>query len=134
MRQGAAVSTERKASAVAPRAGDAVIVGCDSLFEFEGEAHGKPTSAEQAVGWLRRMRGEDDGGQPIALRHPLAALLQERAAAGGPDPAPLLAIEPLFGSLGQDSRLTGPVGHWLASLYASGAKATLLRAREELGF
>lgn len=50
---------ERKASAVAPRAGDAVIVGCDSLFEFEGEAHGKPTSAEQAVGWLRRMRGSE---------------------------------------------------------------------------
>jgi septum formation protein len=50
---------ERKASAVAPRAGDAVIVGCDSVFEFDGEAHGKPASAEQAVGWLRRMRGHE---------------------------------------------------------------------------
>jgi septum formation protein len=50
---------ERKASAVAPRAGDAVIIGCDSVFEFDGEAHGKPVSAEQAVGWLRRMRGDE---------------------------------------------------------------------------
>jgi septum formation protein len=50
---------ERKASAVAPRAGDAVIVGCDSVFEFHGEPHGKPTSAEQAIGWLRRMRGDE---------------------------------------------------------------------------
>jgi septum formation protein len=50
---------ERKATAVAPRAGDAVIVGCDSVFEFDGEAHGKPASAAQAVGWLRRMRGHE---------------------------------------------------------------------------
>ena len=84
--------------------------------------------------WMRRIRGEDEAGQPIVLRHPLAALLQERAEAGGPDPAPLLAIEPLFGAMGRDGRLAGPVGHWLASLYASGTKATLLRAREELRF
>jgi septum formation protein len=50
---------QRKASAVAPRAGDAVIVGCDSVFEFHGEPHGKPTSAEQATGWLRQMRGDE---------------------------------------------------------------------------
>jgi septum formation protein len=50
---------ERKASAVAPRAGDAVIIGCDSVFEFNGEAHGKPASADQAVRWLRRMRGNE---------------------------------------------------------------------------
>lgn len=50
---------ERKASAVAPRAGDALIVGCDSVFEFDGEAHGKPASADQAVDWLRRMRGDE---------------------------------------------------------------------------
>jgi septum formation protein len=50
---------ERKASAVAPRAGDALIIGCDSVFEFNGEAHGKPASADQAVNWLRRMRGNE---------------------------------------------------------------------------
>ena len=50
---------ERKASVVAPRAGDAVVIGCDSVFEFEGEPHGKPASAAQAVDWLRRMRGHE---------------------------------------------------------------------------
>jgi len=84
--------------------------------------------------WMRRVRGEDEAGQPIDILHPLATLLRERAAAGGADPAPLLAIEPLFGDLGHDSRLAGPVGRWLASLYERGSRATLLRAKEELGF
>jgi septum formation protein len=50
---------ERKASAVAARAGDALVIGCDSVFEFQGEPHGKPASAEQAVDWLSRMRGNE---------------------------------------------------------------------------
>jgi septum formation protein len=50
---------ERKASAVATRAGDALVIGCDSVFEFQGEPHGKPASAEQAVDWLSRMRGNE---------------------------------------------------------------------------
>lgn len=84
--------------------------------------------------WLRRMRGEDEAGHPIDIRHPMAALLRERAIAGGPDPAPALAIEPLFGAAGQDPRLAVPTGRWLASLYERGSRATLLRAREELAF
>jgi septum formation protein len=48
---------ERKADAVAPRAGDAVVVACDSLFEFESRVHGKPESLDEARGWLRSMRG-----------------------------------------------------------------------------
>ncbi len=51
------VLAERKAEAVSPRAGDAVVVGCDSLFEFEGRVHGKPASAAEARDWLRSMRG-----------------------------------------------------------------------------
>ena len=84
--------------------------------------------------WLRRVRGEDETGQKLEVIHPLAPLLEERARAGGPDPVPLLSIEPLFGELGRDPRLSGPVGEWLASLYAVGAKATLARARSQLGF
>lgn len=84
--------------------------------------------------WLRRVRGEDESGRPLEVVHPMAALLRERALAGGPDPASLLSIEPLFGRLGGDPRLTGPVAHWLAALYRDGARATLDRAREELGF
>ncbi len=84
--------------------------------------------------WMRRVRGEDEAGQPIDVRHPLAALLRERAIAGGADPTPLLAIEPLFGDLGQDPRLAEPVGRWLASLYAQGSLRTMQEARDKRAF
>ena len=54
-----AVLAERKAQAVADRAGDAVVVGCDSMLEFEGRPLGKPASTAQAAGWLRSMRGRN---------------------------------------------------------------------------
>ncbi|MBV8399054.1 MAG: mannitol dehydrogenase family protein [Acetobacteraceae bacterium] len=84
--------------------------------------------------WLRRVRGEDEQGQPIDVRHPLAALLREKAIEGGSDPRPLLGIEPLFGELGNDARLIGPVTGWLSSLYEVGSSRTLERAAQELGF
>jgi mannitol 2-dehydrogenase len=84
--------------------------------------------------WLCRMRGHDDLGQPIEVRHPMVSLLRERAAAGGPDPRPLLGIEPLFGSLGRDPRLITPVATWLASLYQHGSLNTLRRAATQLAF
>ena len=37
--------------------GEAVVVGCDSMLEFDGRPHGKPSSADQAREWLRSMRG-----------------------------------------------------------------------------
>ncbi len=43
---------ERKARAVADRPGEAVVVGCDSMLEFDGSPHGKPSSADQARAWL----------------------------------------------------------------------------------
>ena len=84
--------------------------------------------------WLRRVRGADEQGAPLEIRHPLASLLRERAEHGGPDPAPLLAIEPLFGSLAQSPAFTAPVAHWLAALYAHGSRQTLATASETLGF
>ena len=84
--------------------------------------------------WLRRVRGEDEQGQPIDIRHPLAALLREKAAEGGPDPGPLLSITQLFGELGTDPRLAGPAGRWLASLYEIGSLRTLERAAQSLDF
>jgi septum formation protein len=47
----------RKAEAVAPRHPDALVVGCDSLLDVDGKAHGKPASAEQAIERLRGLRG-----------------------------------------------------------------------------
>ena len=80
------------------------------------------------------VRGEDEQGEPIDVRHPLAAMLRERAEEGGSDPGPLLGIRPLFGGMGADPRLSGPVGKWLASLYEVGSLRTLERAAAELGF
>ena len=37
--------------------GDLVLVACDSVLEFEGRAHGKPGSPEQAVAQWHRIRG-----------------------------------------------------------------------------
>ncbi|MBV8615712.1 MAG: mannitol dehydrogenase family protein, partial [Acetobacteraceae bacterium] len=82
--------------------------------------------------WMRRMRGVDEAGAPIEIRHPLANLLADKAAEGGGDPRPLLGIDQLFGGLGQNPHLVGAVGRWLASLYEAGSRATLQRAMAEL--
>jgi septum formation protein len=49
----------RKAEAVAPQVGDALVVGCDSLLDVDGEALGKPESARAAIARLRTMRGRE---------------------------------------------------------------------------
>ncbi len=82
--------------------------------------------------WMRRMRGTDENGERIDIRHPAADLLREKAAEGGDDPRPMLGIERLFGELARDERLVNTVGRWLASLYAVGAAETLARADREL--
>ncbi|WP_270936214.1 mannitol dehydrogenase family protein [Falsiroseomonas oryzae] len=84
--------------------------------------------------WMRRMRGVDEAGAPIALGHPMAAELWARAEAGGADPAPLLAMEALFGGLGREPRLVAPLRRWLGLLYERGSAATLVHAARELGF
>jgi mannitol-1-phosphate/altronate dehydrogenase len=78
--------------------------------------------------WLRRVRGEDERGATIPVRHPLADILRQKAIEGGPDPGPLLSIRPLFGELGDDRLLVEPVGGWLQRLYGAGIQATLNEA------
>ncbi len=48
-----------KAEAVAslPAADGALVIGCDSVFEFDGEAHGKPYTADVARERMLRMSG-----------------------------------------------------------------------------
>jgi septum formation protein len=48
---------ERKADAVATRVGDAIVVGCDSMFEIGGVRRGKPRSADEALAWAIAGRG-----------------------------------------------------------------------------
>ena len=47
----------RKAMAVAPAQPDSLVLGCDSVLDLDGEAHGKPADAAEAVERWRRMRG-----------------------------------------------------------------------------
>jgi mannitol-1-phosphate/altronate dehydrogenase len=84
--------------------------------------------------WLRRVRGQDEQGSAIDVRHPLAAELRAKAIEGGPDPRPLLGMMQLFGETGANPRLQEAVGRWLASLYGKGARATLAEAATALGF
>jgi septum formation protein len=46
-----------KAEAVAPQAPGAVVIGCDSVLDFEGEPLGKPIDAADAIARWQRMRG-----------------------------------------------------------------------------
>ncbi len=86
------------------------------------------------AGWMRRVRGVDEQGQPIEVRHPLAEILRRKAEEGGPNPEPLLSITPLFGSLGAESRLVAPLRRWLGALYEHGARRSLAMAAEQLQF
>lgn len=80
--------------------------------------------------WCRRVAGRDEQGQPIAVVHPLADLLAEKAREGGSDPAPILSIDALFGPLGKDPRLVEAVGGWLAKIYEIGVRSTMSGAAE----
>ncbi|ARQ68913.1 Maf family protein [Streptomyces marincola] len=55
----ARVLAEAKAAAVAarPEAAGALVVGCDSVLELDGQAFGKPADAEEAVARWTSMRG-----------------------------------------------------------------------------
>jgi septum formation protein len=47
----------RKAMAVAARCEDALVLGCDSVLDLDGEALGKPADRADAVTRWRQMRG-----------------------------------------------------------------------------
>ncbi|MEV6110746.1 nucleoside triphosphate pyrophosphatase [Streptomyces sp. NPDC051940] len=55
----ARVLAEAKATAVAgrPEAAGALVIGCDSVLELDGEALGKPADAEEATARWKAMRG-----------------------------------------------------------------------------
>ena len=46
-----------KAEAVARPGGNALVVGCDSMLEFDGRPHGKASGVAEARSWLEAMRG-----------------------------------------------------------------------------
>ena len=78
--------------------------------------------------WLRRIRGVDEAGRPIEIRHPLAASLVAHAEKGGTDPRPLLSMTSVFGDLGNDAAFVDKVGRHLRALYERGAADTVRAA------
>ena len=72
-----------KAEDVAAQVDDALVLGCDSVLELDGEVHGKPASEQEAVDrwsrmsgrsgvlhtghWLVDTRDEQDGGTGATL-------------------------------------------------------------------
>ena len=49
---------KQKAEAVARPDGSDLVLGCDSMLEFDGRPLGKPGSIEEARSWLTSMRGQ----------------------------------------------------------------------------
>ncbi|WP_232037367.1 mannitol dehydrogenase family protein [Sphingobium amiense] len=75
--------------------------------------------------WCRRVAGHDESGAPIKVMHPLAGLLACKAQEGRGDPAPILSVDALFGTLGKHPQLVTAVGEWLEQIYERGMHATI---------
>ncbi|MGJ4929142.1 mannitol dehydrogenase family protein [Bradyrhizobium sp. HKCCYLS2038] len=85
------------------------------------EAH-----ALAVAGWMRYVTARDERGNAIDVRDPIAAKLKAIADEAGPTaerlaPA-LLAVEPVFGTLGSDPRVASVVTSQLAQLFRLGAR------------
>ncbi len=75
---------EAKALAVLERVeGDVVLVGCDSVLEFEGRPHGKPGTPAEAIAHWCRIRGGQGvlhTGHFVAVRRNGGEVTQSRVA------------------------------------------------------
>ena len=79
------VLAKAKAEDVASRASDGLVLGCDSMLEFDGEIIGKPGDAATAAA-LDSLKGRGDGEAPRRLRgaslRALAGRLPRRSRGG----------------------------------------------------
>lgn len=73
--------------------------------------------------WIRRLRGYDDRGRTIAVRHVKADTLIPLAG----DARAVLALEPLFGDLAGHPALVPGVSDWLAAMEVHGTLGALGR-------
>ncbi len=53
----ALVLARAKAEDVAAQVEDALVIGCDSILDLDGDGHGKPATPEQAIERWQHMRG-----------------------------------------------------------------------------
>jgi septum formation protein len=98
-----------KAEAVAslPEADGALVIGCDSVFEFDGEAHGKPYTADVARERMLRMSGSmgvlHTGHWLVDCRDTAVADTDTDTDAGATDP---VATDPGAGATARGSGAT----------------------------
>jgi septum formation protein len=76
---------QTKARAIAPKAPDALIIGCDQVATLDGNQIGKPGNHENALAQLRLMRGRK------VIFHTALCLLDSRA--GSPFPLQLENVQ-----------------------------------------
>lgn len=86
--------------------------------------------------WMRFVAGEDEQGQAIDVRDPLAARLRALADTAGPVPErlvpALLGVREIFDTdLAADPRLTGAVREALSTLYRLGAARAVAQFKPE---
>jgi mannitol 2-dehydrogenase len=75
--------------------------------------------------WARYAEGVDESGQPIEIVDNNAEAVMAAARRQAADPLAFLRQESFFGDLAEEPRFTEPYLRTLASLHASGARATL---------
>ncbi len=90
----------RKAEAVAGGWPDSLVLGCDSVLELDGQAHGKPRDAAEAAARWQRMRGRS------GVLHTGHCLID---TAAGQQSAALASTVVHFGDL-TDEEITAYVG------------------------
>jgi septum formation protein len=54
-----AILARAKASTVAADLSDGLVIGCDSMLDLDGRAHGKPASPDEAAARWRQMSGQE---------------------------------------------------------------------------
>ncbi len=75
--------------------------------------------------WCRYCAGTSDDGDAITLVDDLAPALQSAALAARHNPAAFLAIEQVFGNLGQNPRVANSFANHLNDLWTNGTRKTL---------
>ncbi|MEX5717931.1 mannitol dehydrogenase family protein [Geodermatophilus maliterrae] len=92
----------------------------------QGRPHALLTLA--VAGWVRWLQRTDDAGHPLPVEDDRGPHLQALARAGGSDPRPLLADEPVFGDLGRVPGFAEELAAVLRRLQRDGVRATLASA------
>lgn len=85
-----------KAEDVAPSVADALVLGCDSMLEFDGAVLGKPVTAAEATGRWRAMSGG------VGVLHTGHWLIDERADGTGGLLGATASTTVRFGRLDED--------------------------------